>query len=145
MRRAVVVGVGSPFAGDDLGWRAAAALREGGFAVPGHETEYVCSDRPGVGLLALMEGRELAILLDAMCSGAPPGSVRRLRRAELARLPVQHSSHGLGVAEALALGERLDLLPPRLLLLGIETGGPAPGFHPQALEACLRRALAAPG
>ncbi len=32
------------------------------------------------------------------------------------------SSHGFGLSETLALGRRLGLLPPRLYVLGIETG-----------------------
>jgi hypothetical protein len=39
------------------------------------------------------------------------------------------SSHGFGVAEALALGRALEELPPRVFIYGIETGQ-APSLPP---------------
>lgn len=61
-----------------------------------------------------------AIIIDAMVSDSPLGTVRRIaaRKAE----PGQNflSSHGIGIAETLALGRVLNLLPTTLLIYGIE-------------------------
>ena len=63
------------------------------------------------------------ILIDAMRSGVPAGSIRSINRDQLERYGERLSSHALGVAEMLALGEKLGDLPDRLWLIGIEVGG----------------------
>ena len=126
-----VLGIGSPFAGDDLGWRLAEALERVGL-LRSFSTGMVhinLCDRPGCLLLPAMRGAHLAILLDAMRSGAQPGTVRRLDMLELDESTGLLSSHGFGVAEALALGRVLGDLPPRVLIYGIETGQ-APSLPP---------------
>lgn len=64
------------------------------------------------------------ILVDAVESGARPGTIHRIEAAEpgLANAPARGSTHALGVAEAIALGRALGRLPGRLLLFGIEGG-----------------------
>jgi hydrogenase maturation protease len=61
-------------------------------------------------------------VLDAVSSGAEPGTIHRLD-ALAAQLPAElfrGSTHALGVAEAVELGRALDRLPERMLVLGIE-------------------------
>lgn len=120
MNKLVVIGVGSPYAEDDLAWKIIDALKRRTFARPGWMVELIKSDRPGVGLLELLKKGDAVVLIDAMSSGARPGMVRHLARHELRSLCGSLSSHDLGVAETLALGERLQLLPPRLQLIGVE-------------------------
>ena len=64
------------------------------------------------------------ILVDAVDSGAPPGTIHRIDAADpgIRTLPSRGSTHALGVAEAIALGRALGRLPRRLLLVGIEGG-----------------------
>ena len=63
------------------------------------------------------------IVVDAVSSGGPPGAIYRFDAHE-AGLPVRPcrstSSHGWGVAEALALGRLFHELPPFLVIYGIE-------------------------
>ena len=63
------------------------------------------------------------IVVDAVVSGSPPGAIYRFD-AHDAGVPVRFSrsksSHGLGVAEALALGRLFQELPPFLIIYGIE-------------------------
>ncbi len=68
----------------------------------------------------LMEGASHVILIDAMRSGAVPGTVRRLQDEEIEMEAALLSSHGFGVAESLALGRTLGMLPARLVLYGVE-------------------------
>jgi hydrogenase maturation protease len=135
----LIVGVGSPFGDDTLGWRALDALQGSGWRPPGCRVSYRKADRPGAGLLELFAGRDAAVLLDALVAGGAPGTVRLLDRAELLLHGSRASSHALGVAEVLALGERLGMLPPRLWVIGLVPGGPGP----EALLARLQVLLAA--
>jgi hydrogenase maturation protease len=99
----------------------------------------------GLGLLNLMEGMPAAILVDAVQSGAAPGSLHELGPEELASFEAgAGSAHGWGVAETLAMAEALgNALPGRLLLLAVEAeymslgAGLSPavqGVLPQAVE-----------
>lgn len=120
MNSLVVVGVGSPFGDDALGLDVIDALRRRRIVKPGWVIELVKADRPGVHLLELLRERDAAILIDAMSSGAEPGTVRLLARSELARYCQAYSSHELGVADVLALGDKLQVLPSKLELVGVE-------------------------
>jgi hydrogenase maturation protease len=73
-----------------------------------------------------MQGQHAAVILDAMHAGGPPGGVRLVQRDELEASGSLLSGHALGVAETLELGGKLDMLPPRLEILGIEMGAGLP-------------------
>ncbi|MFA5531421.1 MAG: hydrogenase maturation protease [Thiohalomonadaceae bacterium] len=114
--KALVLGVGSPFGADRIGWLAVDALTPHLHGV----ADLQASDRPGARLLALMRGYECAVIIDAL-QGAAPGSVHCLRRDQLAASSLQ-AVHSFGVADALALGEALGELPARVVLIGIGAG-----------------------
>jgi hydrogenase maturation protease len=63
------------------------------------------------------------IVVDAVVSGGPPGTIHRFD-GQGDDMPLQlsrsSSSHGWGVAEALALGRLFQELPPVLIIYGIE-------------------------
>lgn len=117
-----MIGVGNPERGDDgAGREVARRLRAIGFV----GTRIVEADGEATALLASMEKASSVFLIDACVSGAPPGSVRRV---DLARSPLPEarygvSSHGFGLAEAIALGAALGALPPRCVLYAIEGEG----------------------
>lgn len=72
-------------------------------------------------LMELWRGESGVIVVDAMMTGAAIGSVHVWDAAHFcsaAGLPA--SSHGLGVAEAIAMSENLGSLPKQLRLYGIE-------------------------
>ena len=75
-----------------------------------------------VGLIDAWTGHDSVILLDAVLSGAAPGTVirRDLRAAPLPRDWFRLSSHQLGVADAVELARRCGALPTRLVFVGIE-------------------------
>jgi len=63
------------------------------------------------------------LVVDAMAAGGPPGTIYRLdahRAGGPVRLSRSPSSHGWGLAEALALGRAFQDLPPWLIIYGIE-------------------------
>lgn len=128
-----VIGIGSPFGADRIGWQVADALERrleehGGLEHRDIDVHVGVADRPGVELLRLMQGAQRVILVDAVLDcdetrtgrdgtiGRPP---RWLQRDELQVLSLGRSSHDLGVSEALALGEALGQLPEQLSILGI--------------------------
>ena len=140
----LVVGMGNRDRGDD-GAGLAAAARIG--AASGVPVALLDAIGDGTALLDVWCGVDTVIVLDAMRSGAAAGTVRRLdagldgglhhnaaggKSAGTGHGPAKAaatlgagrnlggSTHGLGVAEAIALGDALGRLPRRLVIFGIE-------------------------
>lgn len=134
--RVRVIGVGTRRGDDAAGLLAAERLA--GSMLPRGVSVSLC-ERPGSDLVDALEGADAVVLVDATCSGRPPGTVRRLSADELA--PDRGvSSHALGVAEALALAEALGRRPARVEVIGIEAGasrdgGPSPAVQGAVAEA----------
>lgn len=114
--RIKVIGLGSPNGDDAIGLEVAREL--GHEALPGGAAVVAC-DRPGVDLLDELEGIDAAVVVDALRSGASPGSVRVLSPAQLARGP-SLSSHAFGVVDALALAAALGRRQPALRIVAVE-------------------------
>ena len=96
---AVVVGIGQLAAGDDgVGLHVARVL-----AARGIEARE-CSDASLV--LALVEAGRRVVIVDAVVA-PEPGRVLLLDPADLASGPFPLSSHGIGIADALALARTL--------------------------------------
>jgi hydrogenase maturation protease len=108
----VVIGVGNAARGDDAAGLIA-ARRLGGLE---HEGDPVA-------LLDMWRDADVAVVIDAVSSGAEPGTVHRFDATSAplpARLRGSTSSHALGLAEAIELGRTLGRLPGRLIVYGIE-------------------------
>lgn len=114
-----VIGIGSPFGDDAVGFRAIERLRKERSLFPAG-TELLVLDRPGSRLIPLLENSKAVVLIDAMQSGQRPGTVQSLQLHDLLSQAEHPSSHTLGVAEALALAKALSSLPESLLIYGIE-------------------------
>ena len=116
----VVIGVGNPSRRDDgVGWVVAAAAGRR----LGETVEIRLCDGDPARLLDAWTGVELAVVVDAMRSGARPGAIRVVvadRVSELPPSPTTTGSHSLGVGQALALGRALGRLPGRLVVIGVE-------------------------
>lgn len=116
-----VIGIGSPYGADRIGWLAIERLRTSEAAARwGPRVQWRTADRPGAGLLAQWRGAAQVILIDAMVSGAAPGTVRRFAAHELSQAQALWSSHGFGVRAALALANALGERPARLVVFGVE-------------------------
>lgn len=126
-----ILGIGSPFGDDKLGWEVITALRQSLQQssliqrLPAHQISLATCDRPGSRLLELMQGADLVVLIDAVSSDAPVGTLLRLQGEQIETADGLLSSHGFGVASALALAKALNALPARVVLWGVEVG-PAP-------------------
>lgn len=116
----LVIGVGNRFRRDDgVGGAVIDELRNRDAG--GRLLRLVESDGEPTRLLDLWDGAELVIVVDAMRSGAAPGTVRSID-AESASLPgpATASTHAGGVGHAVELGRVLDRLPGRLVVVGVE-------------------------
>ncbi len=115
----LVVGIGNQFRGDDgLGIFVARELVK---SVPANITVKELSG-DGTALMSLWENWSDVLLVDALKSGSPPGTLHRLDpiREPLPRWIGLSSSHSFGVAEAIALSRHLEKLPRTLRIIGIE-------------------------
>ena len=137
MNHARILGVGSPSGDDQAGWLVIDALA--GLA---NDFDLRKLDRPGAGLIELLDGMERVILIDAMHSGAAVGTIRRFDRHDWPGYAHGLSSHGFGVAEALALADALDTLPVELTLHGIEIASATPNGTPCDAVRVAARTLA---
>jgi hydrogenase maturation protease len=80
-----------------------------------------CADEP-TRLLDLWDGLQTLVVVDALRSGAPPGTQQRFEGGD-APLPRElrlASTHAMGIAEALELGRALGRAPRRVVVLGLE-------------------------
>ena len=78
---------------------------------------------PGINLLGAIAGLNAAVLVDAVHSGAPAGTIHKLSENDLAAFSGGSGSvHGWGAAETLSLGRQLtgDDLPESIIIIGIE-------------------------
>jgi hydrogenase maturation protease len=94
-------------------------------------------------VLSAWAGADRVILVDAMHSGLPAGTVRVFHPGDAGRRVGGVSGHGDAVAGALALGAALGRLPGALLVVGIEAGSTrlGSGLSP-AVAAAVERAVA---
>lgn len=124
----VIIGIGNPARRDDgIGSLVVEACR----AVPWPDCDVVELDGEATRLLDAWQDRDLAIVVDAICTGDAAGTVHDLSIDQLDRVhtpPMATSSHFAGLAEALALGRRLGRLPASLRVLGIEPADVSYGF-----------------
>jgi hydrogenase maturation protease len=86
----------------------------------------------GLETVLLLQGRARAIILDAADIGSSPGAWRRWHWRDAALEPgsLEGTLHGAGLAEALALGEVLGILPENIVIYGVQPGdvGWSPGL-----------------
>lgn len=132
-----IVGIGSPFGADQLGWIAIDTLSSCNLP----DCELIKLDRPGSALLDYFRGVKCIILIDAVDQNKLPGCVDLIQPEQLDQMRCLTSSHGFGVAEAVVLADQLGELPPQLYLIGIQMGedlSQVPALDAPALESLVR-------
>ncbi len=114
-KEALVIGIGNPWRGDDgIGHAVVDALAD----TPDLATAK--SHGEPAELMELWQGHDPVILVDAIVTGAAPGTLHRLDAREPLPRGARYSSHGIGLAEAVELARSLDELPDTLIVHGIE-------------------------
>lgn len=148
-RHTLIIGLGNEYRRDDAaGLVIARRVRE---AAP--ESVGVLEESgEGAALIESWQEADTVILIDAVHSGAKPGTVHRLDAHErpIAKKFFRFSTHAFGVAEAVELARALGRLPPRLIVYGVEgkTFEAGEGLSPEveaAVEALVQRVLAEVG
>lgn len=129
-QRIHIIGIGSPFGDDRLGWEAAQSLRGSAVfqSVLYSQVQISVLDRPGAMLPLHWRRDDIVILLDAICSGAAPGTRHCFDAQNFPGTHRPDSSHGFGIASAIGLARALGNMPARLLLRGIESDPAWEGF-----------------
>lgn len=117
-----IIGVGSPFGDDRMGWSVIEYLRTNNFAAqcPDDRISLQCCANPANDLLPQLQGAQLAIVIDAMQTGLPANTIQRFDAADFDQLPSPVSSHGFGLREVLLLATALGDLPAKIVVYGIE-------------------------
>ena len=128
-----VIGIGSPFGSDQVGWLVVESLEKEYSlqTLTADSVQFLNCDRPGVSLLHYFEGADYVILIDAI-DGGRKGSFVKLNKAQLLNNSTFISSHNLGVAETLTLGSHMGSLPKKLDLFGMHIGGSGSEYHPDS-------------
>lgn len=108
-----VIGIGTEHRGDDAaGIEVVRRLSK---------VEAVACPTGSLELIDLWDGQEDVMIVDAMRSGSPPGTVARFDALQdrLPR-PALVTTHAFGVGEAVELGRILKRLPAHMTMIGIE-------------------------
>lgn len=116
----LVLGLGNILLGDEgVGVRVVEALRDGWALPPG--VEVVDGGTCGMDLLDVLAGRPNVIIVDAVRTGRPAGSVVRLSGSEVPRFfRTKISPHQLGLSDVLAALDLMGEAPGELCLIGVE-------------------------
>ena len=138
-RNTLVIGVGNRLRGDDAaGPRVIDCLKSD----PIRGATVLESSGEIAELIETWDKGDLVFIVDAVCSGAPVGTIHRFE-AHREPLPIpafQTSTHAFGLAEAVELARALGRLPHRLVVYGIEGNDFGHGCH---LSAPVTRAIEA--
>jgi hydrogenase maturation protease len=115
----LVIGIGNEYRHDDVvGLIVARCLREKNL----DHVEVLEMSGEGAALIEAWKGTEMVILVDAVHSGAEPGTIFRFE-AHQQPIPTKffrYSTHAFSVAEAIELARSLGQLPSKLIVYGIE-------------------------
>lgn len=118
----LILGIGSPFGDDRLGWEVVHGLQQKKAlqAYSTQQLQFMSCDRPGLNLLSLMQNARTVFLIDAVRTGAKAGSLFYLENEEIKTINSIQSTHEFGMANTIEMGKTLNLLPQNLILYGIE-------------------------
>ncbi|HET7214431.1 MAG TPA: hydrogenase maturation protease [Terriglobia bacterium] len=115
----LIIGVGNLYRSDDAaGVLVARRLKEAG------RESFTVLEQSGEGasLMEAWKGVDAVLLIDAVSSGSPPGTIHRL---EPARHPLparmfQNSTHAFSLPQAIEMARALDEFPAAVIVFGIE-------------------------
>ncbi|WP_084127304.1 hydrogenase maturation protease [Demequina sp. NBRC 110054] len=142
----LVIGLGQPDRGDDaVGPVVAARVRE----LAGDSVTVLTREDP-TALVQAWDGYRVAVLIDAVLTGADPGTLTVRKAGRDAETLPTHAftaagrggSHAFGVAGAVELSRTLGTLPEQLAIVGIEAETFDHGPMSDAVVACVDDAVA---
>ena len=123
LSRTVIIGIGSPNTGDELGWqmidqllqnKSILSLRQKGLSL-------FKLDRPGLSLIENIKPYDHVIIVDAIKSDERDHPFICIDACQLLSTSSQISSHEAGVIESVALLESLQIMPKQLVIIGVSS------------------------
>ncbi len=118
----LVLALGNSLRGDDgVGSAVLERLKETA-VFPSHIT-LIDGGTPGLETALILQGYDSVIVIDAANIGAKPGTWRRFPLTDVSlaqQANMNGTLHDAGFAEALALAEALNILPPEIILYAIQ-------------------------
>ncbi len=116
----IIIGLGNPILSDDsVGVRAARSLNNLPEVREIAEVQEVYAG--GLRLLDVLVGYQRAVIIDAMQTGAEPGTIRRFAISDLPKTRNLASTHDADLPTALEAGRALGMkLPDDITVFGIE-------------------------
>ncbi len=117
--RTVVVGIGNDFRGDDGAGLVAARLLT---KLPLPEIEIVELNGEVTRLVDVLQDCDSAILIDAVQSQMPPGTLHRFDASHepLPGVANQRSTHGISLSSLIELARAQGQFPKQIIVYGIE-------------------------
>ncbi|MGB8020065.1 MAG: hydrogenase maturation protease [Candidatus Nanopelagicales bacterium] len=146
------MGLGSVDRGDDAVGPVVAAAVGQAVAARGLSGVHVIDHEAPTALIELMDDHDVVVIIDAVRSGAAPGTLTvRPVGHDRSPLPARTDpgptgTHGLGLAGAIELARALDRLPSRVVVVGVEAihfghgaplSAPVLAAVPRAVDAVL--------
>jgi hydrogenase maturation protease len=119
LRKVVVIGIGNKYRSDDgIGLFVAQQIHKKYFSFITIKEE----SGEGAALMEAWQGFHDVMIVDAVSSGAKPGTIFRIdAHKDIVPIKFFHTStHAFSVAEAIEVARAMNTLPPRLLVYGIE-------------------------
>ena len=141
--RPLVIGIGNRWRSDDgVGVRTIDALE----ALGARDADLLRLDGEPTRIVSAWAGRPCVVVIDAIRTGVSPGTVHHIGVDQVPDAASEASSHGGGLAAAVALGRALDARPDRIVLLGVEpaTVDHGPELSPpvaSSLDVVVRRVV----
>ncbi|MCK5001495.1 MAG: hydrogenase maturation protease [Gammaproteobacteria bacterium] len=125
LSRTVIIGIGSPNQGDELGWQVIDKLQKNEQIRDLKEKglSLLKLDRPGILLGESIKDYDHVLIVDAIKPNAADKSFVCINGNKLTSIPNQLSSHETGVIESIALLESLQLMPKQLVAVGVSDSG----------------------
>lgn len=118
----LVLALGNPLRGDDGVGAAVLGYLESGVLPPG--VTLLDGGTPGLETALIIRDYRQVIIIDAADMGAAPGTWRQFSPSHGRLLEdtqaLRGTLHRAGLAEALALAEALGILPPEIVIYGVQ-------------------------
>ena len=120
MGKRLVLGVGNLLLSDEgLGIHAVQRLEKSG-ALP-KDVELVDGGTAGLGLLYYIEGVETLVIIDAVETGGPPGTIKRIAGDQIpAYMALKVSPHEITLPDFFAAAKLRDLYPQEVVVWGMQ-------------------------
>jgi hydrogenase maturation protease len=114
-----LLGLGNLMRTDDaVGMLALRRLEECGQLPP--EVRVIEGGTLGLDLLDSLRGISYLLVLDALDTGVPPGTLLRFEGRQIDNLPVSKSVHLLGFSDLMGALRLMDAAPAHVVLLGVQ-------------------------